>query len=406
MTKDRITLYGPMRPELHEGPDDAFSRRLPAIIDTVVFVVAGVAALGGDPAERTPFKLAAMIVLLAAYFVLGVLGRRRRGAAIAFAAADVAVIIALAAVHGPAIALALLIIGSSFRAGTRMLLNEWWIFVLVDVVVLGIVLARATTGDTHSRMWALELAGFFIVALAVVQAAVSYANVARRSYAALAEAHDELRRHVDRVGELAALRERERIALDIHDAIGHELTVLSLQLESASHALDSHPAAADLSRAHAASLRALAFVRRTVREIDADPLERRPLDVAIRGVCRNFGDGSGVALSLDATPLPALPAATTTHVVNIVREALTNATRHGHARSVRVEARADDTAVIVAIADDGCGFVPDLNATGHGLRGMRSRAAAVGASLEITSAPGAGSVVRMRVPLEPAEART
>jgi signal transduction histidine kinase len=85
---------------------------------------------------------------------------------------------------------------------------------------------------------------------------------------------------------------------------------------------------------------------------------------------------------------------------------LTNATRHGHARSVRVEARADGTAVIVAIADDGCGFVPDLNATGHGLRGMRSRAAAVGASLEITSAPGAGSVVRLRVPLEPAEART
>jgi signal transduction histidine kinase len=399
-----------MRPELHGGPDDAFSRRLPAIIDTVVFLVAGVAAFGGDPAERTPFKLGAMVVLLAAYFILGVLGRRRRGAAVAFAAADVAVIIVMAVVHEPAIAMALIVVGSSFRAGTRMMLSQWWIFALVDVVVLGIVLARAANADSHTTTWTLQLAGFFIVALAIVQAAVSYANAARSAYGALALAHDELRKHVDRIGELAALRERERIALDIHDAIGHELTVLSMQLESASHALAahalaSHPSAADVSRAHAASLRALAFVRGTVHEINADPLERRPLDVAIRGVCRNFGAGSGIALRLEATALPALSLATTTHVVNIVREALTNATRHGHARSVRVEARTDDAAVIVAIEDDGCGFVPDLNASGHGLRGMRSRAAAVGASIEISSAPGAGSLVRMRVPLAPAGAR-
>jgi signal transduction histidine kinase len=63
-------------------------------------------------------------------------------------------------------------------------------------------------------------------------------------------------------------------------------------------------------------------------------------------------------------------------------------------------------AVTVAIEDDGCGFLPDLNATGHGLLGMRSRAAAVGASLEITSAPGTGSLVRMRVPLAPVGAST
>jgi signal transduction histidine kinase len=282
MIAEGITLYGPMRPQLHEGPDDAFSRRLPAIIDTVVFLVAGVAALGGDVAQRTPFNLAAMLVLLAAFFALGVIGRRRRGGAVAFAVADVAIVVALAAVHAPGAALALLIIGSSFRAGTRMMLGEWWIFVLVDVVVLGIALARATTGDMHSRTWAVELAGFFIVALVFVQAAVSYANIARRAYAALAQAHEELRRHVDRVGELAALRERERIAQDIHDAIGHELTVLTLQLESAAHALASHSAAADVSGAHATSLQVLADVRRAVREINVDPLEHDPLDVATR----------------------------------------------------------------------------------------------------------------------------
>jgi signal transduction histidine kinase len=135
------------------------------------------------------------------------------------------------------------------------------------------------------------------------------------------------------------------------------------------------------------------------RAISANPLERDPLDVAIARICRNFEDDSGIALRVEARSLPALSAPTTTHVVNVVREALTNAMRHAGARSIRVETSAEPTAVIIAVEDDGCGFVPDLNISGHGLRGMRSRAAAIGASLEIRSVPGSGSVVRMRLPI-------
>jgi two-component system, NarL family, sensor histidine kinase UhpB len=97
--------------------------------------------------------------------------------------------------------------------------------------------------------------------------------------------------------------------------------------------------------------------------------------------------------------LPSFSAPTTTHVVNVVREALTNAMRHAGARSIRVETSSEAAAVIIAVEDDGCGFVPDLNISGHGLRGMRSRAAAIGATLEIRSVPGSGSVVRMRLPI-------
>jgi hypothetical protein len=107
----------------------------------------------------------------------------------------------------------------------------------------------------------------------------------------------------------------------------------------------------------------------------------------------------GIALRFEARSLPALSAPTTTHVVNVVREALTNAMRHAGALSIRVETSAEPTAVIIAVEGDGCGFVPDLNISGHGLRGMRSRAAAIGASLEIRSVPGSGSVVRMRLPI-------
>jgi signal transduction histidine kinase len=402
-----------MPTELCGGPEDAYSRRLPLVVDTIVFLVAEAVGFAGDPGGRTPFQTAAAVLLIAAFFALGSVARRcagkvgvarrRWGGGIGFAVLDVGVLLALAAVHAPAAAIALLVIGSSFRIGTSVLLSEWWVFVLVDAVVLTIALVRAPHGE-HSRGWVF-VGGFSMVALVFVQAIISYANAARRAYRALAEVHEELRRHVERVGELAALRERERIALDIHDSIGHELTVLTMQLETAAHVLGAHPASGYLSRAHAGSLRVLADVRRSVRQISADPLERAPLDVAIARICRNFEDGSGIALRLEAKSLPPFPASTTTHVVNVVREALTNATRHGGARSIRVEASADPAEVTIAVEDDGCGFVPDLNASGHGLRGMRSRAAAVGASLEIQSVPGTGSVVRMRLPIPAARAR-
>lgn len=376
--------------------EDPYSRRLPIVIDAIVFLVAEAVAIAGNLGERTPLQNVASVLLVAAFFAVGCAGRRYAGG-VRFAVMDVAVLVALAAAHAPAGVIALLVIGSSFRVGTAVLLGEWWVFVLVDAAVLAIALVRGPHGD-HARGWVF-VAGFSMVALVFVQAIISYANAARRAYRALAEAHEELRRHVERVGELAALRERERIALDIHDAIGHELTVLSLQLETASHVLGSHPASAHLSRAHAACLRVLADVRRSVQQISADPLERDPLDVAIARICRKFEDGSGIALHLETKSLPSFPASTTTHVVNVVREALTNATRHGGARSIRVEASADPGAVTIAVEDDGCGFVPDLNVSGHGLRGMRSRAEAVGASFEIRSAPGNGSLVRIRLPI-------
>jgi signal transduction histidine kinase len=284
-----------MRTEPYGGPEDAYSRRLPVVIDTIVFLVAEAAGIAGDFGERSAFQLVATFLLIASFFALGFVARRcAGGGAVAFAVVDVGVLVALAAVHASAGAMALLVVGSSFRVGTAVRLGEWWVFVLVDAAILAIALARAPHGDGHSRAWVF-VGGFSVVALVFVQAIVSYANAARRAYRALAEAHEELRRHVERVGELAALRERERIGLDIHDAIGHELTVLTMQLETAAHVLGSHPASAYLSRAHAGSLRVLADVRRSVRQISADPLERDPLDVAIARICRNFEEGSGIA---------------------------------------------------------------------------------------------------------------
>jgi signal transduction histidine kinase len=390
------SLHTEMRTDHSGEPEGQYFQRLPLVIDTIVFLVAEAVGVAGDFGRRTPLQVVESVILITVFFALGCAGRRwSKG--LWFAIMDVAVLVALAFVPVPAGVIALLVIGSSFRIGTSIPIGGWWVFVLIDAAVLAIVLVRGTHSE-HSHTWVF-VGGFSSVALVFVQAIILYANSARRAYGALTEAHEELRRHAERVGELSALRERERIALDIHDALGHELTVLTMQLETAAHVLGTHPASAYLSRAHAGSLRVLANVRRSVRAISADPLERDPLDIAIERICRNFEDGSGIALHLEAKSLPAFSASTTTHIVNVVREALTNAMRHAGARSIRVETSADKAAVTIAVEDDGCGFVPDLNISGHGLRGMRSRAAAIGASLEIRSIPGSGSIVRMRLPI-------
>ena len=247
----------------------------------------------------------------------------------------------------------------------------------------------------HSGGRLLERASYAGVALMLVLAAIRYANTARAALEALSVAYEALERHVDRVSEIAALRERERIALDIHDALGHGLTSLAMQIEVARCLIDTDGdvAASHLSQAHAMSLEVLADVRRSVREIGSDPLEHATLDVALRRVCERFEHVSGIILALSMDEMPPTSPAAITHAVNIVREALTNIARHADAQHILVRVTAAMGAITIIVRDDGRGFAPGDNRSGHGLQGMRSRARAINAKLDVRSSLGCGSEV-------------
>jgi signal transduction histidine kinase len=156
-----------------------------------------------------------------------------------------------------------------------VLRDQRFVEVLVFVAVQSVLLVAAWHETRYAPDWFLETACNTIVALTLVLAAVRYAKDAHVAYEELSAAHAELRVQVDRVSKLAALRERGRIAREVHEALGHELTSLAMQIEvgrrlvgpelPAGDIWANHPANVHLSRAHVMALQILGDVRRRAK---------------------------------------------------------------------------------------------------------------------------------------------
>jgi signal transduction histidine kinase len=219
------------------------------------------------------------------------------------------------------------------------------------------------------------------------------------AHAAIAIANARL---YEQARELSVVAERNRLALDLHDAVSQKLFGLVLTAEAAGMLVERDPAAA---REHVARLQALAQealdeLRALVFELRPPDLERDGLAGALRKhveVVRRL-QGREIELELDgsAPPQPARDG----ELFRIAQEALQNAVRHADAAHVAVRLAAGDGSLVLEVADDGRGFdpaAPGLRARRLGLTSMEERAERAGAWLEIRSAPGAGTTVRLEV---------
>lgn len=192
--------------------------------------------------------------------------------------------------------------------------------------------------------------------------------------------------------ELATSEGREAVARDVHDLLGHSLTVVKLKAELASRLVERDPAAAraELDEIVRLTGEAIAGVRGTVTGLRADGLDEQLSDSS------GALDTAGIALDVRGSasalsPAQALPAAW------ILREATTNVLRHAGATRVVVTFAPGK----LTVSDDGIGIEPGANDrtgrdfAGNGLRGMSERAAAAGAELRIENAPGQGTQVSL-----------
>jgi len=194
------------------------------------------------------------------------------------------------------------------------------------------------------------------------------------------------------LARVAALDERRRVARDLHDGLAHELAFISSRARALS-AANGDPATAQLATA---AERALDESRDAIAALSSGP--ERSLDDVLARAAEDVAQRAGARVSLRLSrDLHAAPA-TRDALRRIVREAVTNAVRHGAARNIEIRADQGNGALHVRVTDDGVGFDPAAASTGFGLTTMRERARAVGGYLFISSQAGHGTSVEVRLP--------
>ncbi|MFE1027330.1 HAMP domain-containing sensor histidine kinase [Streptomyces sp. NPDC058818] len=196
---------------------------------------------------------------------------------------------------------------------------------------------------------------------------------------------------------LAQEEERRRIAQELHDEVGQSMTAILLVLGRAADDADQ-PLRDELYQAQEITRESLDEVRRLVRRLRPGVLDDLGLISALSSLTHDFATHTGlrVVRRFDAE-LPALDPETELVLYRVAQESLTNAARHADAQRLEVSLGPADGAVTLTIADDGRGI--EAACEGAGIRGMRERALLVGAALDITSAPGAGTRIRLTAPV-------
>ena len=198
--------------------------------------------------------------------------------------------------------------------------------------------------------------------------------------------------------------ERARVARELHDSVAQTLAALVLQLSAAQRMNADDELEPTLALVHTLAGEALEEVRLLSHTVHPRVLDDLGLPAALEWLARQTREAEGLAIEVRTVAVPeSLRAASAAALYRVAQEALRNAVRHAGAHRVHVTlSTPDDGTVCLDVADDGEGFeIADAEERrpGMGLFAMRERVALVDGSLEIESVPGAGTLVRARVPL-------
>jgi two-component system, NarL family, sensor histidine kinase DesK len=249
-----------------------------------------------------------------------------------------------------------------------------------------VVLAATETQIFHLSGWFLFYGGGLAV---VVGGGNIYFAQRNRTLAKLRMANDEIE-------HLAKVAERERIARDLHDVLGHTLSVIALKSELAGKLIDHDPqrAGKEIGEVEKISRQALSDVRDAIRGYHSQGL------VAELAQAKTTLETAGLTVQCDAATTVTLPPVQESVLSLAVREAVTNVLRHSQARTCRVRLEQQNGSCRLEIHDDGRG---GANAEGNGLRGMRERVEMLGGTMH--RGTEAGTTLTIVLPLKEAIAK-
>ncbi|MGL6343017.1 MAG: sensor histidine kinase [Waterburya sp.] len=222
-----------------------------------------------------------------------------------------------------------------------------------------------------------------------------------RSRQELGIVNEQLRKYALLIEDRAMLQERNRIAREIHDSLGHSLTAQNIQLANALLYLRSNLERSESFLAEAKKLgsHALQDVRQSVATLRADPLQGKILKVAIAELVKDLQYRTEINFHYQSDIPDFLTNEITSTVYRIVQEALTNMMKHSQATEVKISLKLLVNYLEVQVKDNGMGFDPQENTTGFGIQGMRERTTALRGKFNLVSFPGKGCQIILTIPL-------
>jgi two-component system sensor histidine kinase UhpB len=220
------------------------------------------------------------------------------------------------------------------------------------------------------------------------------------AFNAMLDRLERARRDASRTALAAQEGERLRVARELHDEVGQSLTAAMIHAE---HSLEtSGGSSEDDLRSVVETLReSLDDVRRIARELRPEALDDLGLINALIALCSRVSDQGSLLIRRDfAVRLPPLPPEVELVVYRVAQEGLTNALRHAEADEATLSLEVVDNELRLSVIDDGVGMPTSLPPDTVGIAGMRERALLIGGQLRIDSNPGAGTELRLTVPLD------
>ncbi|MBC7516464.1 MAG: sensor histidine kinase [Alkalinema sp. FL-bin-369] len=258
-----------------------------------------------------------------------------------------------------------------------------------------------------SRLWMMSLSSVILLGLVLlfVQVLISALVAERQSREALTAANQTLRIYALRVEDLAIVQERDRISREIHDSLGHSLTVFNLYLEAGLRLWDSDPVEAKdlIGEAKTQGSMALQSVRHSVSNLRSSPLSNKSLSELIETLLQDWQRSTQIKPTTDIQILLTLPESLKLTLYRILQETLTNITKYAQATEVDIVVRtmvqSNQDWIQLRVCDNGIGFVRSQTKSGFGLQGMQERAIANGGILTVETSLNAGCTIEVRIPV-------
>jgi NarL family two-component system sensor histidine kinase YdfH len=287
--------------------------------------------------------------------------------------------------------------------------------VLLEVALSALAFVLVA-GSVSLGAWMLSIGPivvFVIVYVVMYVREIEAREAAQNALRDLDAAHRQLTEYAAQVEDLTLANERQRMARELHDTLAQGLAGLVLQLE----AIDSHLSRGNTVKAQSITQQAmdrarstLADARRAIDDLRSNAAVEIDLETAVRSETDRFTAASGIPCDLSIDLLLSLPDNVRECSLRVVSEALTNIARYAQAQHTSVSLRsipyphsggtAGRDTLNIEVRDDGVGFDPAQIGAGHyGLIGLRERARLIGGTLNIESAPGQGTTLKVHLPL-------